>query len=98
MAALHVQKTGLVIYRQLRGDWRKTFWPLLVWVAPSETKDIYQKMAAKLKELMGPRLNIGSVAQVGMDWFGGIADALQAEWPSAHPAGSLWHLIRNNVK
>ena len=86
-----------VLYRQIRGRWRKTAWPACIVAHPREDRRIYEialdKMGAELERRTLPPLQ-----QLGLDHFPGLKATFlssKAAAPSGRVSLGLGHMLKN---
>eukprot|EP00927_Polykrikos_kofoidii_P034677 TRINITY_DN29371_c0_g1_i1.p1 TRINITY_DN29371_c0_g1~~TRINITY_DN29371_c0_g1_i1.p1 ORF type:complete len:741 (-),score=67.32 TRINITY_DN29371_c0_g1_i1:305-2431(-) len=85
---------GAVIYRNIRGRWRKTFLVLLLHCRPREDKANYSRLAARLRDEL-QAWGLPKCVQVGGDHFSGNVEQFEAVFPGIRKSRSLWHLLKN---
>ena len=84
----------IILYRNIRGRWRKTSWPVFIVVHPREDLTVYDLALTKLKDELGRR-GLPTLRQLGMDHFPGIADKYRELYPAGQVKQGLGHMLQN---
>ena len=86
---------GVLVYRKLRGEWRKSCWPVAIFASKTEDGEIYQKAFQATKSALTGLGLEKAIRQVHLDWFPGSKTAAKAVFAHCRIKRGMEHLRRN---